>query len=90
VYAYRYRDDNDRPLTVCPFCNGDLTAERGICLVISAGGRVQEWPTRLDGQGNLIDVDRLVENGYHSETKCGHCHESLVYQEDDYITPCNG
>jgi len=71
-------------VTRCPKCKADLTKEDAISLVTSAGG-VRETPTRLDEDGDLIDVEDLVANGYHSETRCGSCDKSLVdfeIQED--------
>jgi hypothetical protein len=72
IYFYDYT------ATTCPGCGQDWTEEDGVGLVVSVGGRVSEYPTRLDSGGMLEDVDNLVANGYHSATRCAGCGELLV------------
>ena len=38
-------------------------------------------PSRLDSSGKLIDVDRIVARGYHSDTLCSACDERLSNYE---------
>jgi hypothetical protein len=82
IYEYRYTDEDDKPLTSCPECGGDLTAEGGIDLDLVIAGRPMEGiPTRLDSDGGLVDVDWQVATGHHGATNCGHCGEMLINME---------
>lgn len=75
--SYTYSADDGTPLTRCPHCNADLTAEGGITLGLSIGGAVVERGTRLDN-GLLVDTeDGAVAAGFHSYTECGGCGEML-------------
>lgn len=75
-YSYSY------DVTVCPGCGADLTAERAIDLtVVIAEVPNRGIPTRLREDGALMDVDRLVANGYHGGTACMKCGESLEEHE---------
>lgn len=78
-----------QPLIACPNCGKDLTISGGILLELVIAGKTVETRTWLDGEGRLQDTeDKAVENGYHSETRCGHCGESLLHREhaDDTFT----
>jgi hypothetical protein len=82
TYAYRYVDDQERPLLVCPYCGGDLTEEGGIDLELVIADRCIEVESCLTEQGELMDTDdKAVANGYHGCTNCGHCGVQLVYHE---------
>jgi hypothetical protein len=81
-HRYRYLDERDRPLRGCPFCGAILTEQGGVTLTISIGDRPQDFATQLDPQGWLVDVERLVANGYHSATCCAACGDLLVDYED--------
>jgi hypothetical protein len=80
-YRYRYLDDHDAPLSHCPFCGASLTSPDSIALTVSIAERRHDLPTQLDAEGWLMDVDRLVANGYHSATCCATCGEMLVEYE---------
>jgi hypothetical protein len=41
------------------------------------GERVAEVASQLSLDGSLLDVNRVVANGYHSDTVCARCGESL-------------
>ena len=62
----------------CPRCDSDLT-EDGVVAIhfIVAGGHPFSVVSKLDSTGLLVDVDRLVENGYHAGTNCWNCEELL-------------
>ncbi len=78
IYAYTYST------VTCPDCSADLTEPRGIELAVTVGGiSVDAIYTRLEKDGSLIDVDRLVANGYHGGTMCGRCCESLEEYEKE-------
>src|SRR5262245_40703861 len=65
-YAYRYLDENERPLRSCPLCGHDLTREGGIQIWLNDGSpHVWEVPSCLDHQGNLVDPDGQVAKGLH-------------------------
>jgi hypothetical protein len=87
---YRYLDKQDVPLRCCPFCGASLTKPGGVTLTISIGDRPQDFATQLDLEGWLVDVERLVANGYHNATSCAACGEMLVdheYSEDALESP---
>lgn len=66
----------------CPSCNQDLTVPGHVVLVASVNEALHSFPTRLDQTGLLVDVDQLIENGYHSDTECS-CGERLTDYEID-------
>lgn len=73
---YRYR------VTTCPYCGNDLTEEDGITIEGNCDGfAVTAVASRLEPDGTLVDAFDIVERGLHSETRCGRCDESLVYEE---------
>lgn len=86
-YAHRYIDhETKKPLKMCPHdgCACDLTArsfDGGVTLVAAINETLHESPSVLDEGGVLEDVDSLVENGYHSDTLCAKCGESLSAYE---------
>ena len=75
MYEHRY------DVKKCHKCKADLTKKGAVNLVASVGGVVSEFISDLDKTGLLNDVDRLVENGYHSDTTCGLCGQSLAQFE---------
>ena len=56
--------------TTCPNCGADFTQLGGMRLGVNIAGNLQELQTRLDAEGVLVDVDRLVLNDYHTFTHC--------------------
>ena len=76
IYHYNY------DVTTCPECKADLTAPGGIELTLVIAEQPREVSTRLKENGDLVDVDRLVANGYHGGTRCGKCSEGLEDYED--------
>lgn len=68
----------------CP-CGQDFTETDSIELVISIAGRLDCIPTKLTPEGILVDVDKVVENGYHSQTNCGQCGEDLQDLEEETL-----
>ncbi len=89
-YRYRYLDDQGNPLDRCPYCAASLTQPGGVTLTVSIANRPQDFATQLDAQGWLVDVERLVANGYHSATSCAACGEMLVDYEDSEDTVESG
>jgi hypothetical protein len=83
-YHYKYLTDKDEPLTNCPSCGNSLTNQEylGVDITLSVASHVFTVASHLDENGDLIDRDRAVENGYHSMTTCAHCGHNL----DDYET----
>jgi len=71
TYTYSYS------LITCPNCGQEFTTDGGILLIVSLGGSPIELYTRLATEGELIDVDDMVKNGYHSQTCCAKCREDL-------------
>jgi len=65
----------------CPACKADLTQTRSVTLYTSVDERVMEHVTRLETTGEVVDVDRLIHNGYESGVDCGACSENL----SDYL-----
>jgi hypothetical protein len=80
-YHYRYLDRDDRPLGTCPECSADLRKPERVRVEIVMASVCHDFRTCLDQDGNLLDVDRLVANGYHGETQCGECGEPLTEYE---------
>lgn len=74
TYTHKY------PMT-CPHCQADLTKENACLAYFSIAGRTESFPSQLEGDGSLIDVDDLIANGYHSDTECATCSESLAGDE---------
>jgi hypothetical protein len=81
-YHYRYLNQEDQPLRKCPACGADLREPGSIRVEIVTAGVCHELHTCLDQAGDLLDVDRLVANGYHGETQCAACGEPLTEYED--------
>lgn len=82
--SHRYETDDGKPLLYCPFCALPLTAGFGVLIAYRAGsgnGQADELSSYLDLNGTLIDVDNVVKNGYHVDTCCWHCNESLANHE---------
>ena len=44
-------------------------------------GIPRETASQLDGTGLLEDVDGVVANGYHNDTTCSECGDSLMEHE---------
>jgi hypothetical protein len=81
--GYRYCKEDGEPLLCCQNCCRDLTRGDAIELVISIGGQVCEITTQLDEAACLVDVESVVAHGYHSETLCRACAQSLVEYEEE-------
>jgi hypothetical protein len=77
MFVHRY------DTTVCPNCGADLTQADQVRMILSMGGQLVSIMTRLGADGLLIDVDRSIANGYHSDTECGMCGERLTDHEVD-------
>lgn len=74
-FAHRYP-------RLCPFCRRDLTRPRSVRLIFSlSDGTLHETASQLDGTGLLEDVDGVVANGYHNDTTCSECGDSLMEHE---------
>ena len=76
MYEHKYTT------TTCSECGADLTKPVSVVLGVSVNDCVSEHKTRLDPKGILIDVDRMVANGYHSHTECADCRHDLCEEED--------
>ena len=77
MYQYRYTTNN-KPLTTCPDCGHDLTAENGVKLALVVEEQEIETPSKLEN-GYLDDTsDGAVAKGFHSGTYCGGCDELLI------------
>lgn len=64
-------------LITCPKCGNDLTAPDSIVLNFGVSEADGYRLTCLDENGNLEDVEQLVEMGYHKGTQCAKCHTDL-------------
>ena len=73
--------------TTCPDCGAEFTQADAVSLGVSIAGNLQELQTRLDVEGVLVDVDRLVLNDYHSFTHCRHCDFDLAELKDAQYAP---
>lgn len=84
-WFYRYEaggEGSGRPLTACPECRADLTAEDAVALELCVAGHTFEVRTRLTADGWLVDtIDRAVRHGYHSQTRCFPCGADLTAHE---------
>ncbi len=78
MYQHRYC------VTNCPNCNNDLTAANAVEIVAmnDLGHSMGQHKSSLDATGLLIDVSNIVANGYHSDTECAKCGESLALEEN--------
>lgn len=76
TYSYSY------DVTECPECGHKLTDDYGVTIHFVVAGQQREVISRLTTEGNLVDVDDLVANGYHAGTSCGECGESLADFEE--------
>jgi hypothetical protein len=82
-YVYRYWVTDITPLTMCLDCGANLTKEDSVVLELAVAGQTVRARSCLDNEGHLKDTeDRAVFHGFHSETKCGNCFESLVDYEE--------
>lgn len=68
-------------VTSCPRCKADFRAPASIDMVVSVDGATTRIMTKLDPYGLLVDVNKLIANGYHSDTLCGSCSVSLADRE---------
>lgn len=74
-FAHRYPK-------LCPFCQADLTRPGSVKLCYTVGDdEIYETLSRLDEAGLLEDVNDLIANGYHSDTTCSKCLNSLAEHE---------
>jgi hypothetical protein len=74
-FAHRYPK-------LCPFCQSDLARPESVKLCYTVGDdEIYETPSRLDETGLLEDVNDLIANGYHSDTTCSKCLNSLAEHE---------
>lgn len=74
MYEHRYP-------TKCPGCSANLTDADTVLVTISVADHELEVTSELDPNGVLNDVDRVIENGYHSSTECNECGDSLNEHE---------
>lgn len=82
-YRYCYRRTDGTALTRCPHCNADLTAVNAVLVEVAINNLNSHFKTRLIAEtGDLVDSDDgQVAKGFHSETSCARCQESLVEWE---------
>lgn len=81
-WRHRYGTaDGEGPLQVCPACGASLADDDGCRLLLQVGGQEIRLPTRLDDDGEAVDVDGTIASGYHSDTLCGKCGLSLADRE---------
>jgi hypothetical protein len=69
----------------CPHCEADLTSVGSVLVQVTNGTASGSYfKTRLLPEtGDLVDSDDgLVAKGFHSETSCARCQESLVEWEE--------
>ena len=64
-------------VTLCPNCHNKLNEPNGVIILVNIGEGFHQIKTELDNEGLLIDVDSVVANGYHNDTLCSECEESL-------------
>ena len=69
--------------TDCPSCQASMTKPNAVRLTVSINETPMEHMTKLTADGDLVDVDRLVANGYHSQTCCAQCDHDLQEEADD-------
>ena len=67
-------------VTNCPKCRADLSQKDTVHLFASVAGNIISVPTRLTATGELVDVDNLIKNGYHSSTECACYHPLNEYE----------
>ena len=78
-HAYLYLTEDGEPAWECPECHTNWNEEGGVDILFSVGGHSFQVPSRLDEEGQLVDVeDGAVAKGLHAGTHCGHCCEPLV------------
>lgn len=82
-YTHRYVTETGEPLADCPLCGEDLVTG-GVLVTLSVAGRlVENVPSRLNAAGVLQDTeDGAIAAGFHSETRCSWCDESLADYEE--------
>jgi hypothetical protein len=74
IYQHRYPKE-------CPHCSADLLTHHSLLVLFSIDGTEVARNSQLDENGILMDVDRLIANGYHSDTICDKCAESISAEE---------
>ena len=74
AYQHRYPKE-------CPNCGADLLTRDSLLVTFSVAGMEIAKFSQLGEDGILEDVDRLVANGYHSDTTCDKCAHSLSADE---------
>lgn len=57
----------------CHACHANLTVVDSVCVHFSAADQEFDRLSCLDAHGFLVDVDRLIENGYHAGSHCRRC-----------------
>lgn len=67
----------------CFACGEDMTQADVVEIHFSAAEEEFDRLSCVDEKGFLVDVDRLVENGYHACSRCSFCNEQLEELEDD-------
>ncbi len=70
-------------MTRCPACGAKLTEPESVALGAVVASLEIEVASRLAEDGRLLDVDDLIENGYHSSTSCMACGEGLADYEGE-------
>jgi hypothetical protein len=68
-------------VTSCPDCGAKLTNLYSVDIETTDGVRLLYWPSRLDSDGVLVDVDGVIASGQHSDTMCRNCGLSLADYE---------
>ncbi len=79
---YEYENEDGSPMTACPFCGSDLTAEDSVMVVLTVGGEAVFVASNLELHGELVDTDdRGIWHGHHSSTSCRDCGQMLTEYE---------
>jgi hypothetical protein len=80
-YTHKYS------VSECPECDNDLTSKNdggGVTIVYGEDGDTEkECVSVLAGDNNtLVDVDDVIEQGWHKQTLCRMCSHDLADEED--------
>lgn len=79
AYHYFYKTDEGKPLAQCPYCGHNFDPDLGVGVHINLCVAEHTFMVQssIRGNGELVDVDNAVANGYHAGTTCSKCGELL-------------